>query len=79
MQGVYVLTDNQFRPFQRMSTEAGGQAVVRAQPVCIVGVNDWFEIVESNLTTTVPLVSMWDSARRPRGHGNQCHSTSGDA
>lgn len=31
--GVYVLTDNAFRPFSRMSTEAGGQAVVRAQPV----------------------------------------------
>jgi hypothetical protein len=31
--GVYVLTDNSFRPFSRMSTEAGGQAVVRAQPV----------------------------------------------
>ncbi|KAG9230335.1 transporter particle component [Amylocarpus encephaloides] len=30
--GVYVLTDNSFRPFSRMSTEAGGQAVVRAQP-----------------------------------------------
>ncbi|OBT52370.1 hypothetical protein VE04_04610 [Pseudogymnoascus sp. 24MN13] len=30
--GVYVLTDNAFRPFSRMSTEAGGQAVVRAQP-----------------------------------------------
>lgn len=30
--GVYVLTDNSFRPFQRMSTEAGGQAIVRAQP-----------------------------------------------
>ncbi|POR33613.1 Trafficking protein particle complex subunit 6B [Tolypocladium paradoxum] len=32
IQGVYVLTDNVFRPFSRMSTEAGGQAVVRAQP-----------------------------------------------
>lgn len=32
-QGVYVLTDNSFRPFSRMSTEAGGQAVARAQPV----------------------------------------------
>ncbi|CAF3435771.1 unnamed protein product [Fusarium graminearum] len=31
-QGVYVLTDNVFRPFSRMSTEAGGQAIVRAQP-----------------------------------------------
>jgi hypothetical protein len=30
--GVYVLTDTAFRPFSRMSTEAGGQAVVRAQP-----------------------------------------------
>ncbi|KPM37587.1 hypothetical protein AK830_g8953 [Neonectria ditissima] len=30
--GVYVLTDNTFRPFSRMSTEAGGQAIVRAQP-----------------------------------------------
>ncbi|KAL7268209.1 hypothetical protein RUND412_009179 [Rhizina undulata] len=30
--GVYVLTDNTFRPFSRMSTEAGGSAVARAQP-----------------------------------------------
>ncbi|KAK3944308.1 trafficking protein particle complex subunit 6B [Diplogelasinospora grovesii] len=30
--GVYVLTDNAFRPFSRMSTETGGQAVLRAQP-----------------------------------------------
>ncbi|KAG5982207.1 hypothetical protein E4U55_002190 [Claviceps digitariae] len=30
--GVYVLTDNAFRPFSRMSTDAGGQALVRAQP-----------------------------------------------
>ncbi|EPQ61948.1 Bgt-88 [Blumeria graminis f. sp. tritici] len=30
--GVYVLTDHSFRPFARMSTEAGGQAVIRAQP-----------------------------------------------
>lgn len=30
--GVYVLTDNAFRPFSRMSTETGSQAVVRAQP-----------------------------------------------
>ncbi|KAI1816760.1 BET3 family protein [Poronia punctata] len=30
--GVYVLTDNLFRPLSRMSTHAGGQAVVRAQP-----------------------------------------------
>jgi trafficking protein particle complex subunit 6 len=30
-----VLTDNAFRPFSRMSTETGGQAVLRAQPVWI--------------------------------------------
>jgi len=30
--GVYVLTDNLFRPLARMSTDTGGQAVVRAQP-----------------------------------------------
>ncbi|KAM7201042.1 putative bet3 family protein [Naviculisporaceae sp. PSN 640] len=30
--GVYVLTDNSFRPFSRMSAEMGGQAVLRAQP-----------------------------------------------
>ncbi|KAH8782807.1 BET3 family protein [Diaporthe sp. PMI_573] len=30
--GVYVLTDNAFRPFARMSTEAGGGAVQRAEP-----------------------------------------------
>ncbi|ESZ94546.1 trafficking protein particle complex subunit 6B [Sclerotinia borealis F-4128] len=31
-QGVYVLTDHSFRPFARMSTEPGGNAVTRAQP-----------------------------------------------
>ncbi|TLS29124.1 hypothetical protein PpBr36_00507 [Pyricularia pennisetigena] len=30
--GVYVLTDNSFRPFAKMSSEAGGQAVHRAEP-----------------------------------------------
>ncbi|RWA05659.1 hypothetical protein EKO27_g9443 [Xylaria grammica] len=30
--GVYVLTDHTFRPLSRMSTDAGGQAVARAQP-----------------------------------------------
>ncbi|KAK8081781.1 trafficking protein particle complex subunit 6B [Apiospora saccharicola] len=30
--GVYVLTDNAFRPLARMSTETGGQAVLKAQP-----------------------------------------------
>ncbi|KAK4153736.1 trafficking protein particle complex subunit 6B [Chaetomidium leptoderma] len=30
--GVYVLTDNAFRPFSRMSAEANSQAVLRAQP-----------------------------------------------
>ncbi|KAH7349511.1 putative SUMO ligase SizA [Plectosphaerella cucumerina] len=30
--GVYVLTDNNFRPFSRMSAEVGGQAIARAQP-----------------------------------------------
>lgn len=35
--GIYVLTDNAFRPLARMSTEPGGQAVVRAQPVSTMG------------------------------------------
>ncbi|KAI1417834.1 transport protein particle component [Hypoxylon sp. FL1857] len=30
--GVYVLTDNAFRPLSRMSADPGGQAVVKAQP-----------------------------------------------
>ncbi|KAI4869515.1 transport protein particle component [Hypoxylon rubiginosum] len=30
--GVYVLTDNAFRPLSRMSTDPGGRAVLRAQP-----------------------------------------------
>jgi len=33
-----VLTDNTFKPFGRMSTEAGGMAVVRAQPVSCLAV-----------------------------------------
>lgn len=31
--GVYVLTDNAFRPLARMSADPGGRAVARAQPV----------------------------------------------
>lgn len=31
--GVYVLTDHAFRPLSRMSSDAGGQALARAQPV----------------------------------------------
>lgn len=34
--GVYVLTDNAFRPLSRMSTDPGGRAVLRAQPVSVV-------------------------------------------
>ncbi|KAI8634550.1 BET3 family protein [Xylariaceae sp. FL1651] len=30
--GVYVLTDHAFRPLSRMSADAGGQAIARAQP-----------------------------------------------
>lgn len=33
VQGVYVLTDNLFRPFSRMSTAMGENAVPRAEPV----------------------------------------------
>ncbi|KAI9757846.1 MAG: SUMO ligase siz1 [Chaenotheca gracillima] len=34
--GVYVLTDNDFRPLGRMSTEAGAQAIPKAQPDTIL-------------------------------------------
>lgn len=40
---MYVLTDNVFRPFTRMSTEAGGQAVVRAQPVRLSTLDPLFD------------------------------------
>lgn len=33
IQGVYVLTDNAFRPFSRMSASSSSQAVALAQPV----------------------------------------------
>lgn len=32
-QGVYVLTDNTFRPLARMSMSSSSEAIVRAQPV----------------------------------------------
>ena len=32
-QGTYVLTDNSFRPFARMSATSSSEAVLRAQPV----------------------------------------------
>jgi len=59
--GVYVLTDNSFRPFARMSTEAGGQAVVRAQPVCFAAS---FIFMSSH-----PLVSFWNT---PYVEGDCC-------
>ena len=34
LQGVYVLTDNAFRPLARMSMASPAEAVARAQPVC---------------------------------------------
>ncbi|KAI9881393.1 MAG: Trafficking protein particle complex subunit 33 [Pleopsidium flavum] len=52
--GVYVLTDNLFQPFRRMSTEAGGPAVSRARPFL------WFPsglirgaLASMNITATV--------------------------
>lgn len=50
--GVYVLTDNAFRPFSRMSTEAGGQAVLRAQPVCKKNTRHHLSFFLSPTTTT---------------------------
>ena len=38
-QGVYVLTDNGFKPFTRMSMASSSEAVAKAQPVSIYS---WF-------------------------------------
>ena len=35
IQGVYVLTDNGFKPFTRMSLASSSEAVAKAQPVSI--------------------------------------------
>jgi len=51
--GVYVLTDNSFRPLSRMSTSAGGQAIVRAQPVCCFLFSPLF-IPHASLYSTPP-------------------------
>lgn len=51
--GVYVLTDNAFRPLSRMSTEAGGQAVVRAQPVWTKNTNTSLSNYAKNLTNVL--------------------------
>jgi trafficking protein particle complex subunit 6 len=45
--GVYVLTDNVFRPLSRMSTDAGGQAVARAQPVCLLTAPSTYSLLYS--------------------------------
>ena len=60
--GVYVLTDNSFRPFSRMSMEVGGQAVVRAQPVGCFFFFFWFflyEFVQWLILGIVLVVSVW--------------------
>lgn len=61
--GVYVLTDNAFRPFSRMSTEAGGQAVVRAQPVWNTSLSLLLHAITGHLADLcawiiVPMVSL---------------------
>ena len=40
VQGVYVLTDNSFRPFARMSMSSPSEALAQAQPVCARTIND---------------------------------------
>lgn len=66
-QGVYVLTDNNFRPFTRMSTDAGGQAIVRAQPVSSLVLDGI--LFSSNCSTAVPLVSLRHRKRSSGGLG----------
>lgn len=66
-----MLTDNSFKPFSRMSTEAGGQAVVRAQPV---RGSRRERSLSARLTclTAVSLVPLRHRARGSGSIGNQC-------
>ncbi|KAK8089386.1 transporter particle component [Apiospora hydei] len=80
--GVYVLTDNAFRPLARMSTETGGQAVLRAQPVGLSSPpqgRPYFLSTDTNpdvLPKSVPLVSMWYSTGCSGCFRNQCDGAS---
>ena len=54
--GVYVLTDNSFKWFSRMSTVTGAQdAINKAQPVSVL----------IRYLTIVPLVPMWSDSWSP--------------
>ena len=53
-QGVYVLTDNSFKPFSRMSMQSPSEAVAKAQPVRRGGVDG----EPSQLLLTLLLVSV---------------------
>ena len=61
-----------------MSTEAGGQAVVRAQPVClgIAEINGNDRLM--SISNAVPVVSLRYYKGCPGEYGYQCYGTSGD-
>ena len=76
-QGVYVLTDNAFRPFTRMSMAIRSDAVARAEAVrdrypniSLLGIR--------NLIKVVSLVPMWFITWWSGKHGNHCNRSSRD-
>jgi Transport protein particle (TRAPP) complex subunit len=74
LQGVYVLTDNSFRPFARMSAEVSSQAVMRAQPVCYSFVLSTHILISLTQTAIVPLVPLRHRTRRAGGNGHHSDS-----
>lgn len=72
-QGVYVLTDNLFKPFARMSTAPGVNAIPRAEPVCYtLCYRDYGRCTD---LCAVPLVSLRCGTGRVGGLGHQCDGT----
>ena len=85
--GVYVLTDNSFRPFSRMSMVSPSEAVAKAQPVRILmhtlrrrrGSSTWRSFVKLTVfERAVLVVSVRHHQRRPRQSGHRCHRSGGD-
>lgn len=86
-QGVYVLTDNTFRPFLRMSLHNSAEAAARAQPVSPTSIPPKplrFSPLHPQpsplylFTQTAPPLPLWPNPRRPLQHGHNHHRPSRD-
>lgn len=73
-----MLTDNLFKPFSRMSTAPGVNAIPRAEPVCVPFFTNCSTNSHTDPHLVVSMVSLRRGTRRTGGFGHQCDSAGRD-